>query len=42
MLALEQLAEMVALDKKIKASTKELKTLVLEPGRPWSFNGDPP
>ena len=29
MLASEQLAEMVALDQKIKASTKELKTLVL-------------
>jgi transposase len=32
MLALEQLAEMVALDKKVKASTKELKILVLERG----------
>ena len=32
MLALEQLAEMVALDAKIKASTKELKTLVLPQG----------
>ncbi len=32
MLALEQLAEMVALDAKIKASTKELKTLVLRSG----------
>src|SRR4051812_41393007 len=32
MLALEQLAEMVALDAKIKASTKELKTLVLAQG----------
>ena len=32
MLALEQLAEMVALDQKIKASTKELKTLVLAQG----------
>ena len=31
-LALEQLADMVALDAKIKASTKELKTLVLERG----------
>ncbi len=32
MLALEQLAEMVALDQKIKDSTKELKTLVLQRG----------
>ncbi len=32
MLALEQLAEMVVLDKKIKASTKELKILVLARG----------
>ena len=32
MLALEQLAEMVALDQKIKASTKELRILVLERG----------
>jgi transposase len=32
MLASEQLAEMVALDAKIKASTKELKTLVLQRG----------
>ena len=32
MLALEQLAEMVALDTKIKVSTKELKTLVLQRG----------
>ena len=32
LLALEQLAEMVALDAKIKASTKELKVLVLERG----------
>jgi transposase len=32
MLALEQLAEMVALDQKIKASTKQLKVLVLERG----------
>ena len=32
MLALEQLAEMAALDKKIKDSTKELKTLVLQRG----------
>jgi transposase len=32
MLALEQLAEMVALDAKIKASTKELKILVLAQG----------
>ena len=31
-LALEQLAEMVIIDKKIKASTKELKTLVLARG----------
>jgi hypothetical protein len=31
-LALEQLADMVALDKKIKASTKELKPLVLDRG----------
>jgi transposase len=32
MLALEQLSEMVALDQKIKASTKELRILVLERG----------
>jgi transposase len=32
MLALEQLAEMAALDTKIKASTKELRVLVLERG----------
>jgi len=32
MLAVEQLGEMVALDKKIKDSTKELKTLVLQRG----------
>ena len=32
MLALEQLAEMVALDQKIKASTTELKSLVLARG----------
>ncbi len=32
MLALEQLAEMVALDAKVKASTKELRVLVLERG----------
>ena len=32
MLAVEQLAEMVALDTKIKASTKELKLLILERG----------